>query len=426
MATLDELQKQKPLIDRVLDFLSKNLRLLCILLGISCVLLGGFMWRGLKLQKGIGVEWMFCLVLLFFIINLYLVWSIKHGKDIPEFISTSRGGMTFGLIVISVALFVVGVDKDCRDIRHIVLLITIVLLCLVNYGLSRTYRSRWDMPDVLLKKLVKIESLGVIIAGLQLIIAYPQLQLAYDSVAKDDITKFNENLKQFQSHVEKFIIVDIPDSLVNEDVKIARVFQKQIYAYSLFITNANWNRDISLNIDSVLQTLKLDNKERDNLHCIIAMHRIKSVNKRLTANLFGVDNAVETLSKVEKFYSNHADSTLFLSQIDDESLKTAAKALNELKELSHKCKHSMIRALSEIDKINNGSSKDCVKARRRKKEIQKVHNALKNYYDEPAFNTLIKSMDMQCMDYIAFLNIVQLKYAYNVDLDLDLSDSNNL
>lgn len=61
MATLDELQKQKPLIDRVLDFLSKNLRLLCILLGISCVLLGGFMWRGLKLQ-----EWMFCLALLFF------------------------------------------------------------------------------------------------------------------------------------------------------------------------------------------------------------------------------------------------------------------------------------------------------------------------------------------------------------------------
>lgn len=422
MATLDELQKQKPLIDRVLDFLSKNLRLLCILLGISCVLLGGFMWRGLKLQKGIGVEWMFCLVLLFFIINLYLVWSVKHGKDIPEFISTSRGIMTFGLIVISVALFVVGVDKNCRDIRHIVLLITIVLLCLVNYGLSRTYRSRWDMPDVLLKKLVKIESLGVIIAGLQLIIAYPQLQLAYDSASKDDITKFNEDLKQFRSHVEEFIIVDIPDSLVNEDVKTARVFQKQIYAYSLFITNANWDREIpdkSLNIDSVLQTLKLDNKERDNLHCIIAMHRIESVNKRLTANLFGVDNAVETLSKVEKFYSNHADSTLFLSQIDDESLKTAAKALNELKELSHKCKHSMIRALSEINKINKDSSRECVKARRLKKEIQKIHNAFKNYYEDPAFTTFINVVDTVCLDYMAFLNIVQLKYAYNVDFDLE-------
>lgn len=59
-----------------------------------------------------------------------------------------------------------------------------------------------------------------------------------------------------------------------------------------------------------------------------------------------------------------------------------------------------------------------------KKEVRKVRNDYNKFMNSPAFNTLIKSMDMLCMDYIAFLNIVQLKYAYNVDLDL--SDSNNL
>lgn len=432
MATLDELQKQKPLIDRVLDFLSKNLRLLCILLGISCVLLGGFMWRGLKLQ-----EWMFCLALLFFIINLYLVWSVKHGKDIPEFISTSRGIMTFGLIVISVALF--AVDKD-RGTHHIVLLMTIVLLCLVNYGLSRTYRNRWDMPDILFKKLVKIESLGVIIAGLQLIIAYPQLQLAYDSVSTDDITEFNKDLKQFQSHVEKFIIVDIPDSLVNENVEIARVFQKQIYAYSLFITNANWDREIpdkSLNIDSVFQTLDFRNNKdykqlknnqnllNDYVYSLITMQGVRDVNKGLIANFTGTLRLAKTLKKIDEYYLNTADSTLLLSQVNKETQTNVTESLKEIYDLALNSSDSMSRALSEIKKITEDSSMDIsVKARMFKKEVRKVRNDYNKFMNSPAFNTLIKSMDMLCMDYIAFLNIVQLKYAYNVDLDL--SDSNNL
>lgn len=433
MATLDELQKQKPLIDRVLDFLSKNLRLLCILLGISCVLLGGFMWRGLKLQKGIGVEWMFCLVLLFFIINLYLVWAIKHGKDIPEFISTSRGIMTFGLIVISVALFVVGVDKNCRDIRHIVLLITIVLLCLVNYGLSRTYRSRWDMPDVLLKKLVKIESLGVIIAGLQLIIAYPQLQLAYDSVSKDNITKFNEDLKQFHSHVEEFVTVDIPDSLVNENVKTARVFQKQVYAYSLFIVNANWSTDILadlLNIDSLLQTQeslknkvckqfkKETQKKQNNAYSKEALRRLIDASTRLKASLLVSHGFGETIFRINEFYLNTVDSNLLLSQINRANMEKVVDLQKRLMELDGKYLNSLTRASSEIDKINKDSSMDeYAKEEKKKEEVQKVYDAYKEYLEDPTFSIYMKTMDTVCLDYMTFLNIVQLKYAYNVDLD---------
>lgn len=271
--------------------------------------------------------------------------------------------MTFGLIVISVALF--AVDKD-RGTHHIVLLMTIVLLCLVNYGLSRTYRNRWDMPDILFKKLVKIESLGVIIAGLQLIIAYPQLQLAYDSVSTDDITEFNKDLKQFQSHVEKFIIVDIPDSLVNENVEIARVFQKQIYAYSLFITNANWDREIpdkSLNIDSVFQTLDFRNNKdykqlkknqnllNDYVYSLITLQGVSDVNKGLIANFTGTLRLAKTLKKIDEYYLNTADSTLLLSQVNKETQTNVTESLKEIYDLSFNSSDSMSRALSEIKKL---------------------------------------------------------------------------
>lgn len=111
--------------------------------------------------------------------------------------------------------------------HNIIMSAIIVSLCVVNYVVARTYKNKWDSPNVLFKRLITLETLAVVIATLQLVIAYPQLKIAYETATSDDVNKFQEYLQQFNSHVESFVLVDIPDSLGNEEVIKARNFPKR-------------------------------------------------------------------------------------------------------------------------------------------------------------------------------------------------------
>lgn len=292
------------------------------------------------------------------------------------------------------------------------------------------------MPDILFKKLITIETLGLIIAGLQLVIAYPQLKLAYKSVSSDEITSFRENIRQFNTHVESFVFVDIPDSLMNENVKIARRFQKQIYTYSLFIVNANWDRDISIHtfdIDSVMQTPQFRNdKTYDQLRIkknqeflnnyifnMLAPQKITNVTERIQANNKGTQRLSETLNRIHEYYSNSADSTLLISQIEQKIMENTLSSQGELNTSLGQSLSKLETTYENIKRIRENKGLDIYNKEKKVKEefigFQSMYN---QYLLNPAFNEYIKGMDEMCVDYIAFLNLIQLKYAYNVDLDL--------
>lgn len=77
MATLEELEKQKPVIDKVSEFISKRSRLIMITFGLISIFEGIIVWNGFNLQ-----ECIFCIAIIFFLINLYLLWLSSKGKNI--------------------------------------------------------------------------------------------------------------------------------------------------------------------------------------------------------------------------------------------------------------------------------------------------------------------------------------------------------
>ena len=115
------------------------------------------------------------------------------------------------------------------------------VLCIINYSFSLSYSKYWNVPDDLLRKLVKIECLGVIIALLQLIIAFPQLRLAYESATSSDITKFQKSIEDYNKHIEAYKFINIPDSLQDIEVRRAKEYQQKLYAYSLYLAHTNFD-----------------------------------------------------------------------------------------------------------------------------------------------------------------------------------------
>ncbi|MCQ2116976.1 MAG: hypothetical protein MJY76_02415 [Bacteroidales bacterium] len=427
MATLEELQNHKPVIDTISDFFKKQATSIFIIIGVVCCVLGAFVLNGINFQKCI-----FFLTLLFFIINLYLCWLSKHGKNLPKFIRKSNWIMT--LILIAIAVITFFTDKE----HNIKLPIAIIVLCLVNHVIAGTYKHKWDMPSVLFGKIITLQGLGVIIAGLQLIIAYPQLKSAYKSVSNDQFIEFNKNLNRFYSHVEDYVFVDIPDSLMNEDVRRAKMFQKQLYTYSLFIINANWDRSISvksIDADSILQTTKFQNNEdykqlkkkknmkllTDYAYNYLALEKIENVYKRLGSNSIGAKKMDETLLKITSYYySNTADSTLLISQINNGVMANTLEALSLINESLSKASNSVKKYRALLNEIYQNPSTDIfIKVSRTKNIIQSLCKELNNTLAISAYNDYINGLDAMCGEYIAFLNLMQLKYAYKVDLDID-------
>lgn len=359
-------------------------------------------------------NWVFAFVLAFFVINLYFIWLMRKGKSLPSLTGKASVIIT---ILLGLAAIVFTCTNENKDIRT---LIAIIIFCLINLWMVKSYRDKWGTdnpaPDVLFKKLIGIEGLGVIIAILQLFIAYPQLKAAYQSATSNDVKKLQESIERFQTHVDDFIFVDIPDSLVTEEVKQAQLFQKRMYSYSLALVNADWNfepyQDTAIQSLVKEQTKGKSKEEKELASTYLSLLYYQSIGNRYRANMYMVGKLIEEFSAIDNYYLNHhgIDSVLMVTQID---INTRDEALNQLKKIDRLTTSTNNQSQDLVQKaaqdINNKNKQRVLKDVRKYKELQY------KYYSNPVLYEFVGNMDKICLDYIEFLNLIQLKYAYNVD-----------
>lgn len=422
MSTLEELQRNRPIIDKISDFYRSNST---IFTASIIIIIAVFLFY--SIDSNFSIIGISLISIIFLCINSFLLWIYNKGKNVPLVIGFLSWAVPVVFFLYS-AIYCIR-EKDSS------FTITILLgcLCLINYRLALPYYKKWNISDILLKKIVPFEIIGLIISALQLVIAYPQLQLAYKSVSSDDVTELKECIEQFNSHIESLVFVDIPDSLLNDETKKARVFQKQLYTYSLFLVNADWDGDLtvtSLDVDSVMQTSAFKNNNNirkdvkllsDLAYSAASTQKMLEVGQRLQVNFIGTQNFTRALETINNYYNSQvADSLLLSSQVKKSNMLGILKSQDEIISLQTKATKQFEITRKEIERINSNNVLDVhQKAELIKKELDKSRKIYNEYVNSPAILMFIKQMDKMCLDYIAFLNLIQLKYGYNVELDLD-------
>ena len=79
---------------------------------------------------------------------------------------------------------------------------------------------------------IDINTIAIFIAVLQLIIAMPQLKLAYDSCTSSDIDKLNKTIKGIQEENKRLNIVNIPKDITDEKLLMIDSIQYELYLYT--------------------------------------------------------------------------------------------------------------------------------------------------------------------------------------------------
>lgn len=83
-----------------------------------------------------------------------------------------------------------------------------------------------------IKEVLNINVIAVFIAVLQLVIAMPQLKLAYESCTSSDIDKLNKTIKDIQEENKRLNIVNIPKDITDEKLLMIDSIQYELYLYT--------------------------------------------------------------------------------------------------------------------------------------------------------------------------------------------------
>lgn len=184
MTTYDQQKNQKTGIEKIGNFLKTYNGHICLLLGLLCI---SFMFQYIPFgAMGTIQKIVVPITCLLFVINVYLFALSRKKKELPHIAHFPKIALTLTCILALVIAFF-------KENGSIPFLLMGFVLCIINYSFSLSYSKYWNVPDDLLRKLVKIECLGVIIAVLQLIIAFPQLRLAYESATSSDISELKKS-----------------------------------------------------------------------------------------------------------------------------------------------------------------------------------------------------------------------------------------
>ena len=353
-----------------------------------------------------------------FVINIYFYNLFNKHKELPHVTKVSRTLVT--LITLFIAVIVLLIDST-----KIWIVLLLAILCIINHYFSLTYKEKWDMPYYL-RNIFGLQVIGVIIAFFQALIAWPQLKSAWEAATSDDIDKLQQTLSEFYNHVENYVIVDIPDSLMNDEVKQARYCQKQIYTYSLALVNQDWNFDMGDVVD--MDTIDwYDVEKQSGLDKDLAKDLLKTFqnvigfqrNKKKLANgmeLLG-NLAYQAQSITEYYNKCPEDSVIIAIQVN--AAVISEKICSEIAILTDKfvpldsINNVAIDALMQIIQ-NDGNT---LLLQRKLSEISnKEQQLLQELIKSNVLKEIFELSDELCFDYISALNLIQLKYAYDVEL----------
>lgn len=89
-------------------------------------------------------------------------------------------------------------------------------------------------------KMLFLNILVVVIAILQVIIALPQLKWGYDALTDNDTKRLHNEFVNFRNHNAAITLISIPDSVLNDNIKIVRYYQKEVFLYSSIISQFDY------------------------------------------------------------------------------------------------------------------------------------------------------------------------------------------
>lgn len=440
MASLKQFETPKTYLEIATEFCTRHIRKFVVIIGITVSLLGliclDISFKNISL-KDIQV-YVYAFVLIFFLVNLYFVFLDHRKKELPEILTRGKNAYTVLLLIIAFATFFLPKwFGHHNEYGSVLCLLFTVILCLVNYRLTMSYKNNWNMPHDLLNKLVRIEGLGLFIAVMQLFIAFPQLKAAYETLENNDINNLKESLETFNKHLESAVIVDIPDSLMNEDVAKARTYQKELYAYSLFLTHCNlvWDYpETDINIDSIISNSKYDEKTETIVRLTYVqsnfnarMAKITDALDRFNATNKCITNINKLISRIEDDYRKE-DSLMSIVQTPKvltiqqwNSIQNVDTLFNTVTKNIHctinSCHQKQNYAKNASFKLQLEAIEESVKG------TEAMENEFKRFLNSNEINNYITTCDKVCLQYIQLLNLIQLKYAYGVNYTGDISDS---
>lgn len=144
-----------------------------------------------------------------------------------------------------------------------------------------------------LQKITKIEVMAVIIAALQLIIAFPQLKIAYESFANDETANLKNVVNDFVTHTEEIAIIHIPDSLMTPQIREFRLIQSELFFNLKLLSHTQISSDIKgEKVDEIRAAMS------DNLIRLLIIgnccQRINEIEQRIYLNYFPSDKITTT------------------------------------------------------------------------------------------------------------------------------------
>lgn len=399
MPTYEELKSQRTGIEKICNLLRTHNGLICLIFGILCI---SIMFLYIPFGAMGTIQKIVVLITcLLFVINVYLFALSRKKKELPHIAHFPKIALTLTCIF----ALVVAVFKENGSIPF---LLMGLVLCIINYSFSLSYSKYWNVPDDLLRKLVKIECLGVIIALLQLIIAFPQLRLAYESATSSDITKFQKSIEDYNKHIEAYNFINIPDSLQDIEVRRAKEYQQKLYAYSLYLAHTNFDNITkpdtlyhSIKNNLWLNSFKIQECKRIN-YDFIMVHRVEM-------------DAMTLIDKINSYYISTSDSIFFIAGAWKNMLNTISCKLEKNCKNSDNTNKQIEKSSEIIADCTNKNLESSIREKIIDKEIKKITEIFNYQIKEEVKSDMISDIDYLCLDFMKKLDMIQLKHAYKVN-----------
>lgn len=172
--------------------------------------------------------------------------------------------------------------------------------------------------------------------------------------------------------------------------------------------------------ESILKQIKQNGTEKnfeDLLFDNLTRQRLEEVNTRLIANGVAIQGLFELLNEINLYYTTHGDSRLIATQKDLPNYKQICDLQKKQNDLFTKAREDF-EQIDEGQIVGNaGSSTNSSNSLH--EAILKACESYNKYLKDPSFNAVIKRVDILCIDYIQLLNLIQMKYAYGIDYNLN-------
>lgn len=205
----------------------------------------------------------------------------------------------------------------------------------------------------------------------------------------------------------------------------AKEYQQKIYAYSLYILHANRDYDIDIkeinaksdSVSTILSTNGVAKKDQntfaDAMNYMLRMPHYRNLMLKYISQFKTINKFVALVDSINDYYSK-SDSSLISTQLNLKGLE-GLKSYMITQEINQEALYKQLNQMNE--RIEDSKSLDfSSQSRIRYEESEKIRKCLEKLLKDGSFEKTVDSVYNLSTDIIGILNLVQLKYAYNIDL----------